>query len=87
MRQKDLFYKLLNMDKSLIHYSSSMRQNKYQEYLVILEPRCEKNGLRGFPDQLRQKPDCTATEDGWRLEISDLGRRGIILFVKRKQRR
>ena len=24
------------------------------------------------------EPDCTTTEYGWRLEISDLGRRGIV---------
>ena len=31
----------------------------------------------GVSDQLRHKPDCKATEDGWRLEISDLGNRGL----------
>ena len=25
---------------------------------------------------------CTATEDGWRLEILDLGRRGIVLSIR-----
>ena len=30
-------------------------------------------------DLVRHKPGCTATEDGYRLEISDLGRRGIVL--------
>ena len=30
-------------------------------------------------DQVRQKPGCSATEDGLRLEISDLERRGIVL--------
>ena len=30
-------------------------------------------------DQVRHKPGCTATEDGKRLEISDLGSRGIVL--------
>ena len=28
-------------------------------------------------DQLRHKPGCTVTEDGKRLEISDLGRMGL----------
>ena len=32
-------------------------------------------------DLVRHKPGCTATEDGWRLEISDLGSRGIVLSV------
>ena len=27
----------------------------------------------GVSDQVRHKPGCTTTEDGWRLEISDLG--------------
>ena len=44
------------------------------------ESRCEKTGLR-VSDQVRHKPGCTATEDGWRLEISDLGSRGIVLSM------
>ena len=36
------------------------------------------------PDQPRHKPDCTTTEDGKDLEISDLGRRGIVLVPKTK---
>ena len=35
----------------------------------------------GVSDQVPHKPGCTATEDGQRLEISDLGRRGIALCV------
>ena len=35
----------------------------------------------GVSDQVVHKPCCTATEDGWRLEISDLGSRGIVLSV------
>ena len=34
----------------------------------------------GVSDQVRHKPGCTATEDGWTLEISDLGGRGIVLY-------
>ena len=43
----------------------------------------------GVSDQVRHKPDCTATEDDQRLEISDLGSRGVVhvLSMKRKQRR
>ena len=41
----------------------------------------------GVSDHVRHKPGCTATEDGFRLEISDLGSRGIVLSVWRKQRR
>ena len=32
-------------------------------------------------DQVRHKPGCTATEDGQRLEISNLVSRGIVLSV------
>ena len=45
------------------------------------EPRSEKTGLRSF-DQVSHKQSCTVTEDGERLEISDLGSRGIVLSVK-----
>ena len=33
----------------------------------------------GVSDQVRHKPGCAATEDSYRLEILDLGRRGIVL--------
>ena len=49
--------------------------------LVVRKP------VFGVSDQVRHKPGCTATEDGMRLEISDLGSRGIVLSVLRKQRR
>ena len=38
-------------------------------------------------DQVRHKPGCTVTEDGKMLEILDLESIGIILSIKRKQRR
>ena len=38
----------------------------------------------GVCDQVRHKPGCT---DGWRLGYSDLGSRGIVLSMERKQRR
>ena len=34
-----------------------------------------RNPVFGVPDQVRHKPDCTATEDSYKLEISDLGSR------------
>ena len=37
--------------------------------------------------QVQHKPTCTATENGWRLEIWDLDSRGIVLSMLRKQRR
>ena len=42
------------------------------------EPRREKTNIL-VSDLVRHKPGCTATEDGQRLEISDLESRGIIL--------
>ena len=32
-------------------------------------------------DQVRHKPGCTATEDGKKLEISDLDSSGIVLYI------
>ena len=32
-------------------------------------------------DQVRHKPTCTLTEDGYRLEILDLESRGIVLSM------
>ena len=43
--------------------------------LVVRKP------VFGVSDQVRHKPGCTATEDGYRLEISDLGRKGIVLSI------
>ena len=39
----------------------------------------------GVSDQVPHKSGCAITEDGWRLEISDLGSRGNVLFVLRNQ--
>ena len=44
------------------------------------EPRCEKTVL-GVSDQAPHKPGCTTTQDGLKLEISDLESRGIVLSV------
>ena len=43
--------------------------------LVVRKP------VFGVSDQVRHKPGCAATEDGLRLKISDLGRRGTVLSV------
>ena len=40
--------------------------------------------LFGACDQVPHKPGCTATEDGYRLEITDLESKGIVLSMKRK---
>ena len=55
-------------------------ENKPQD-----EKTTQCSGFR--PGPTHGKPGCTATEDGYRLEISDLASRGIILSVKRKERR
>ena len=54
-------------------------------FAVIIEQRHEKTNIL-VSDVVRHKPDCTATKDGYRLEISDLGSRGIVLSMLRKQR-
>ena len=46
-----------------------------QMSLVVRKP------VFGISDQVQHKPDCTATDDGERLEISDLDRRGIVLSM------
>ena len=46
----------------------------------VNEPRHEKTNVL-VSDMVRHKPGCTATEDGLRLEISDLESRGIVLSM------
>ena len=43
--------------------------------------RVMRKPVFGVSDQVQHKPGCTVTEDGWRLEILDLGSRGIVLSV------
>ena len=47
--------------------------------------RFARNPVLGVSDQVRHKPGCRATEDGQRLEISDLGRRGIVQGSSNKE--
>ena len=49
-------------------------------YFLINEPRREKTNVL-VSDLVRHKPGCTATEDGYRLEISEVERRGIVLYL------
>ena len=44
-----------------------------------------RNPVFGVSDQVRHKPGCAMIEDGLRLEISDLGSKGIVLSVLRKK--
>ena len=50
------------------------------------EPRHEKTNIL-VSDLVLHKSGCTATEDGYRLEILDLESRVIVLSMYRKQRR
>ena len=45
-----------------------------------IEPRNEKTNIL-VSDLVRHKPRCTATEDGYGPEISDLESRGIVLSM------
>ena len=49
-----------------------------------LSPNARKP-VFGTSDQVRHKPGCTVTEDGYRLEILDLESRGTVLSEWRKQ--
>ena len=48
--------------------------------LFINEPHHEKTNIL-VSDLVLHKPGCTATEDGYMLEISDLESRGIVLSM------
>ena len=47
---------------------------------TIYEPRHEKTNVL-VSDLVRHKPGCTASEDGKRLEISNLESRGIVYIL------
>ena len=51
-----------------------------------IEPSREKTN-NVVSDEVRHKSGCTVTEAGYKLEISDIRRGGIVLSVQRKQRR
>ena len=64
----------LSTAKQFCHFDLRIRLlffHKNQSYCRFYEPCCEKTGLRGFRPGPTQ-PVCTATEDGLKLEISDL---------------
>ena len=72
----DWFESILVIEKK--HRDSFSRDKVH--ILIIIEPRHEKTNVL-VSDLVRHKPGCIATEDGKRLEISDLERRGIALSV------
>ena len=47
-------------------------------FSTTCEP-CHEKTYNKVSEQVRHKPSCTNTEDGWRLEILDLESRGIVL--------
>ena len=59
-----------------------MSTNYFHFYgeMTINEPRHEKTSIL-VSDLVQHKLGCTFTEDGWRLEISDLESRGIVLSM------
>ena len=70
--------------KLWVIFRSSLLGDSY-EYLPLNLEEISKIGLVvrkpvfGVSDQVRHKPVCRTREDGYRLEITDLGRRGIVL--------
>ena len=54
--------------------------------VFLFEPRHEKTN-NVVSKHVQHQLVCTITEDGYKLEILDLESRGIILSMKRKQRR
>ena len=46
--------------------------SREKEFIVTRKP------VFGFSNQVRHKPGCTATEDGWSLKFFNLESRGIV---------
>ena len=69
-------YSVENLRKMTLHIPNIdlVNDNVYTRY----EPRREKTNVL-VSNLARHKPGCTATEDAWKLEISDLESRGIVL--------
>ena len=63
-----------NKGTLLLHLEANLLEYGFMS-LVVGKP------VFGVSDQVPHKPGCTATEDGWMLEISYLGRREIVLSV------
>ena len=71
----DVYLSLYKLSDFCILGVMSRRPPVLHMSLVVRKP------VFGVSDQVRYKSGCTATEDGQRLEISDLGSRGIVLSV------
>ena len=57
-----------------------MYMEKVVAFLLQMN-RDEKKSVFRVSDQVRHKPDCTTTKDGYRLEIGDLGSKGMVLSM------
>ena len=66
---------IMKHDQKLTNVISVLPKIRVNMSLVVRKP------VFGVSDQVRHKPGSTATEAGERLEISDLGSRGIVLSV------
>ena len=65
----------LTRPTAIVLYQPDKLDGKNLLSLVVRKP------VFGVSDLVRHKFGCTATEDGWRLEISDLESRGIVLSM------
>ena len=62
------------MITSVITFGYLLNNSKVNMSLIKRKP------VFRVPDQAQHKPGCSATEDGQRLEISDLSSRGILYY-------
>ena len=56
------------------------KEEKRKRGQIANKPRHEKTNVL-VSDLVRHRPGCTATKDGWRLEISELESRGLVLAM------
>ena len=81
IERKDIIQSLLQTTKVFIRRPKCAgRVASLMLIHVTYEPRHEKTNVL-ISDLVRHKPGCAVTEDDKRLEISDLGSRGIVLSV------
>ena len=81
IERKDIIQSLLQTTKVLIRQPKCA--GRFASLMLIhvtYERRHEKTNVL-ISDLVRHKPGCAVTEDDKRLEISDLGSRGIVLSV------
>ena len=69
------------MFKRFYYHAYSYLEMLKMAVSLKIEPSHEKKNNNGVSEQVRHKSGCTVTEDGWKLEILDLERRGIVLSM------